>query len=34
MEKRFHNGLLTCEIENQALDKPLITSHGLNIECK
>ncbi|CAF4900498.1 unnamed protein product, partial [Rotaria sp. Silwood2] len=34
LEKHFHNGLLTCQIDNQALDKPLITSYTLNIECK
>ncbi|CAF2092548.1 unnamed protein product [Rotaria magnacalcarata] len=34
MEKRFHNGLLTCHVENQALDTPLITTYTLNIEYK
>ncbi|CAF3337413.1 unnamed protein product [Rotaria sp. Silwood1] len=34
LEKRFHNGLLTCQIDNQALDKPLTTSYSLNIEYK
>ena len=34
LEKRFHNGLLACQVNNQALDKPLITSYRLNIECK
>ncbi|CAF0978283.1 unnamed protein product [Rotaria sordida] len=34
LEKSFHNGLLTCQIENEALDKPLITSYTLDIEYK
>lgn len=34
LEKRFHNGQLTCQVNNQALDHPLITSRLLNIQCK
>ena len=33
LEKRFHNSLLTCQIHNLALDKPLMVSHTLNIQC-
>jgi hypothetical protein len=34
LEKRFHNGQLTCQVNNQALDNPLSTSRTLNIQCK
>ena len=34
LEKRFHNGLLTCQIHNQALEAPLIATQTLNIQCK
>jgi hypothetical protein len=34
IEKRFHNTSLICQIENQALEKPLIAMHQLNIQCK
>jgi hypothetical protein len=34
LEKRFHNGSLTCQVQNQALDKPLMTTYTLNIQCK
>jgi len=34
LEKRFHNGQLICQINNQALDNPLSTSRILNIQCK
>ncbi|CAF0805722.1 unnamed protein product [Adineta steineri] len=31
LEKHLHNNSLTCQVQNQALDKPLITSFALNI---
>ncbi|UJR25722.1 hypothetical protein I4U23_007074 [Adineta vaga] len=34
LEKRFHNGSLTCQVQNQALDKPLQSSYTLNIQYK
>jgi len=34
LEKRFHNGQLICQVDNQALDNPLSTSRTLNIQCK
>ncbi|CAF1149692.1 unnamed protein product [Adineta ricciae] len=34
LEKRFHNAILTCQIHNQALDKPLQASFTLNIQYK
>lgn len=34
LEKRFHNGQLTCQVHNQALDHPLLTSRLLNIQYK
>lgn len=34
VEKRFHNGQLTCQVDNQALDNPLSTTRTLNIQCK
>jgi hypothetical protein len=34
LEKRFHNGQLICQVNNQALDNPLTTTRILNIQCK
>ena len=34
LEKRFHNGILTCRIDNPALESPLTVTQTLNIQCK
>lgn len=34
LEKHYHNQQIICQINNQALDNPLITSRILNIQCK
>ncbi len=34
LEKRFHNGQLICQVNNQALDNPLTTTRLLNIQCE
>ena len=34
LERRFDQSELTCQVNNKALDQPLMTSTKLNVQCK